>query len=225
MVTKPNPASTTLYSASQELESHAVRFIMAHKLIERQVIELKFDEMPEEVLELNPCETLPTLFDRGMVFYDLSVIMEYLDERFPFPPLLPVDPIEKAEKRLLIYRFTRADGCWYELVSKILTGSKKEADAARKTLNGNLLELLPLFSHKPYFKSETMTLVDVCIAPILWRLSLLGITVGEKARPITSYANRLFEKEGREWKNFFARVLELADKPKDERKLLLNQER
>ena len=196
MLSKPNTASTTLYSASQELESHAVRFIMAHKSIERQVIELEIDEMPEEVLELNPCETLHTLFDRGMVLYDLSVIMEYLDERFPFPPLLPVDPIEKAEKRLLIYRFTRADGCWYELVSKILNGSKKEADAARKTLNGNLLELLPLFSHKPYFKSETMTLVDVCIAPILWRLDLLGISLGEKAKPIKEYANRLFEKEG-----------------------------
>ena len=173
-----------------------MRFIMAHKSIEREVLELKFDEMPEEILELNPCQTLPTLFDRGMVLYDLSVIMEYLDERFPFPPLLPVDPIEKAEKRLLIYRFTRAEGCWYELVNSILSGSKKDADAARKTLNGNLIELLPLFSHKPYFKSESMTLVDVCIAPILWRLSLLGITLGEKARPITSYANRLFEKEG-----------------------------
>jgi RNA polymerase-associated protein len=131
-----------------------------------------------------------------MVLYDLAVIMEYLDERFPFPPLLPVDPIEKAEKRLLIYRFTRAEGCWYELVDTILNGGKKDANAARKTLNGNLIELLPLFSHKPYFKSETMTLVDVCIAPILWRLDLLGISLGEKAMPITAYANRLFEKEG-----------------------------
>ena len=165
--------------------------------IRDRVIELKFDEMPEEVLELNPCETLPTLFDRGMVLYDLSVIMEYLDERFPFPPLLPVDPIEKAEKRLLIYRFTRSEGCWYELVDKILHGAKKESDAARKTLHGNLIELLPLFSHKPYFKSETMTLVDVCIAPILWRLNLLGISLdGKKAKPIMEYANRLFEKEG-----------------------------
>ena len=180
MLSKPNPASTTLYSASQELESHAVRFIMAHKSIEREVVEVSFEEMPEEVLELNPCETLPTLFDRGMVLYDLSVIMEYLDERFPFPPLLPVDPIEKAEKRLLIYRFTRADGCWYELVNTILNGNKKEADAARKTLNGNLLELLPLFAHKPYFKSDTMTLVDVCIAPILWRLDVLGISLSER---------------------------------------------
>ena len=173
-----------------------MRFIMAHKSIEREVFELKFDEMPEEILELNPCQTLPTLFDRGMVLYDLSVIMEYLDERFPFPPLLPVDPIEKAEKRLLIYRFTRAEGCWYELVKTILNGNKKDADTARKTLYGNLIELLPLFSHKPYFKSETMTLVDACIAPILWRLDLLGITLDNKAKPITSYANRLFEKEG-----------------------------
>ena len=196
MLSKPNPASTTLYSASQELESHTVRFIMAHKSIEREVFELKFDEMPEEILELNPCQTLPTLFDRGMVLYDLSVIMEYLDERFPFPPLLPVDPIEKAEKRLLIYRFTRSEGCWYELVGAILNGSKKSADAARKTLNGNLLELLPLFAHKHYFKSDTMTLVDVCIAPILWRLDILEITLGEKAKPIALYANRLFEKEG-----------------------------
>ena len=196
MLFKPNPASTTLYSAPQELESHAVRFIMAHKSIEREVFELKFDEMPEEILELNPCQTLPTLFDRGMVLYDLSVIMEYLDERFPFPPLLPVDPIEKAEKRLLLYRFTRAEGCWYELVKIILNGNKKNADAARKTLNGNLIELLPLFDHKPYFKSETMTLVDICIAPILWRLGLLGITLEKKAKPITAYANRIFEKEG-----------------------------
>ena len=196
MLNKPNPASTTLYSASQELESHTVRFIMAHKSIEREVLELKFNEIPEEVLELNPCQTLPTLFDRGMVLYDLSVIMEYLDERFPFPPLLPVDPIEKAEKRLLIYRFTRSNGCWYSLVDLILNGNKKAADEARKTLHGNLIELLPLFSHMPYFKSETMTLVDMCIAPILWRLNLLGITLDDKSKPIASYASRLFEKEG-----------------------------
>ena len=196
MLSKPNPASTTLYSASQELESHAVRFVMAHKSIEREVLELKFDEMPEEIIELNPFQTLPTLFDRGMVLYDLSVVLEYLDERFPFPPLLPVDPIEKAEKRLLIYRFTRAEGCWYELVDSVLNGNKKNADAARKTLNGNLVELLPLFAHKPYFKSDSMTLVDVCLAPILWRLRILEITLEEKAKPLKAYANRLFEKDG-----------------------------
>ncbi|HAD99500.1 MAG TPA: glutathione S-transferase [Gammaproteobacteria bacterium] len=195
MLTKPNPASTTLYASAEEMESHAVRFIMAEKNIEREVVNLKIDQMPEEILELNPCQTLPTLFDRGMVLYDLSVITEYLDERFPFPPLLPVDPIEKAEKRLLIFRFTRSTGCWYELVNTIQTGSKKEANEARKILSSNLIELIPLFAYQPYFKSDVMTIVDACLAPLLWRLKKLNIDLGAKAKPIHDYAKRLFSKD------------------------------
>lgn len=177
------------------MASHAVRFIMAEKKIEREVINLKIDQMPEEILELNPCQSLPTLFDRGMVLYDLSVITEYLDERFPFPPLLPVDPIEKAEKRLLIFRFTRSAGCWYELVDTIQTGNKKGADKARKILSSNLIELVPLFAHQPYFKSDDMTIVDACLAPLLWRLKKLDIELGAKAKPVYDYAKRLFSRE------------------------------
>ncbi len=195
MLTKPNPSSTTLYASAEEMESHAVRFIMAEKNIEREVVNLEIDQMPEEILELNPCQSLPTLFDRGMVLYDLSVITEYLDERFPFPPLLPVDPIEKAEKRLLIFRFTRSEGCWYELVNTIQTGSKKEATAARKILSSNLIELIPLFAYQPYFKSDNMTIVDTCLAPLLWRLKKLDIDLGTKAKPIHDYAKRLFSKD------------------------------
>jgi len=195
MLTKPNPSSTTLYASADEMESHAVRFIMAEKNIEREVVNLKVDEIPEEILELNPCQSLPTLFDRGMVLYDLSVITEYLDERFPFPPLLPVDPIEKAEKRLLIFRFTRSDGCWYELVNTIQTGSKKQANEARKILSSNLIELIPLFAYQSYFKSDNMTIVDACLAPLLWRLKKLDIDLGVKAKPIHDYAKRLFSKD------------------------------
>lgn len=195
MLTKPNPASTTLYCSAEEMESHCVRFIMAEKAIEREVFNLNIEEMPEEILELNPCETLPTLFDRGMVLYDTSVVTEYLDERFPFPPLLPVDPIEKAEKRLLIFRFTRAPGCWYELVKTIEQGSKDEASKARNILKSSLIELIPLFAYKPYFKSDDMTMVDACLAPLLWRLKKLEIDLGAKAKPIHEYANRMFSKE------------------------------
>ncbi len=196
MLTKPNPASTTLYSSPKEMESHVIRFIMAEKSIERDVVNLADnDEMPEEVLELNPIQSLPTLFDRGMVLYDLSVILEYLDERFPFPPLLPVDPIEKAEKRLLIFRFTRAPGCWFELVDTIENGSKKDADEARKTLKSNLIELTPLFAFQPFFKSEEMSAVDACLAVLLWRLKKLDIDLGAKSKPIMDYANRLFNKD------------------------------
>lgn len=195
MLTKPNPASTTLYTAVDEMESHAVRFIMAEKNIEADITNVSLEQIPEDILELNPCQMLPVLFDRGMVLYDLSVVSEYLDERFPFPPLLPVDPIEKAEKRLLIFRFTRAEGCWYDLVNTIQTGNKTAANKARKMLNSNLIELIPLFSYQPFFKSEEMTIVDICLAPLLWRLKKLNINLGAKGKPVNDYAKRLFKKD------------------------------
>ena len=193
MQTKPNPASTTLYTSDEEMESHAIRFIMAEKNIDREVLNLKVDKMPEEILELSPGQMLPILFDRNMVLYDLSVIAEYLDERFPFPPLLPVDPIKKAEKRLLIFRFTRAKDCWYDMVKTIQTGNKKAANKARKTLASSLIELTPLFEYQNYFKSDEMSIVDACLAPLLWRLKTLDINLNSK--PINDYAKRLFNKE------------------------------
>ncbi len=195
MLLKPNPASTTLYSAPSEMESHMVRFIMAEKNIEREVLNVQMEKMPEEILELTPYQTFPILFDRGIVLYDLSVIIEYLDERFPFPPLLPIDPIKKSEKRLLLFRFTRAPDCWYSLVNTIQTGKKKESDEARKILSSSLIELIPLFDSQPYFSSDNMTIIDTCLAPLLWRLKHLGIKLGPKAQPITRYANKLFAKE------------------------------
>lgn len=195
MLSKPNPSSTILYSSAGEMESHIVRFIMAEKNIEREVANLKTEEIPEEILDLTPYPTLPTLFDRGIVLYDLSVIMEYLDERFPFPPLLPVDPIEKSEKRLLIFRFTRAANSWFELANTIETGAKKDADNARKTLKSSLIELVPLFAHQPFFKSDDMTIVDTCLAVLLWRLKKFDIDLGKPGKAVTDYANRLFARE------------------------------
>ncbi|MBA5248819.1 MAG: glutathione S-transferase [Gammaproteobacteria bacterium] len=195
MTNKPNPSSTILYSSDNEMESHVVRFIMAEKNIEREVVTAEVDKMPEEILELSPCESLPTLFDRGIVLYDLSVIMEYLDERFPFPPLLPVDPIEKSEKRMLIFRFTRATGSWFELAKIIQTGNEKEAVAARKMLKSGLIELVPLFEYKPFFKSDGMTIVDACLAVLLWRLKSLGINLGAPGKAVNNYGKRLFARK------------------------------
>ncbi|CAC9607719.1 Stringent starvation protein A [uncultured Gammaproteobacteria bacterium] len=192
MTSKPNPSSTILYSSNDEIESHVVRFIMAEKNIEREVAILEAEKIPEEILELSPSQTLPTLFDRGIVLYDLSVIMEYLDERFPFPPLLPVDPIEKSEKRLLIFRFTRASNSWFDQIKIIETGNKKEVNAARAFLKNSLIELVPLFEYKPFFKSDDMTIVDACLAALLWRLKKLDINLGVPGKAVTDYANRLF---------------------------------
>ncbi|CAB5495111.1 glutathione S-transferase N-terminal domain-containing protein [Bathymodiolus thermophilus thioautotrophic gill symbiont] len=192
MISRPNPSSTILYSSNDEIESHTVRFIMAEKNIEREVVVLEVEKMPEEILERSPGQTLPTLFDRGIVLYDLSVIMEYLDERFPFPPLLPVDPIEKSEKRLLIFRFTRASDSWFKQVKIIETGNEKEANAARKLLKNSLIELVPLFEYKTFFKSDDMTIVDACLATLLWRLKKLDIDLGAPGKAVTKYANHLF---------------------------------
>lgn len=192
---KPNSSSTTLYSSAQSINCHAVRFIMEHKSIEKEIIIVNAEEMPANILELNPYQDMPTLFDRNMVIYDLMVIIEYLDERFPFPPLMPVDPIKKSEKRLLLYRFTRAKNCWYDLAQTILTGNKKNANQARQSLKNSLIELTPLFAHQPYFKSDKMTLVDACLAPILWRLDLLEIDLSS-AKPIMQYKNRIFAENG-----------------------------
>ncbi|KAA0446101.1 MAG: glutathione S-transferase [Candidatus Thioglobus sp.] len=196
MTNKPNPSSTILYSSEDDMPSHAVRFIMAEKNIEREVVILDANKkMPEEVLDKSPSQSLPTLYDRGTVLYDLSVIMEYLDERFPFPPLLPVDPIEKSEKRQLVFRFTRAAGSWFEQVKIMETGSKKAAAAAKKSLKNSLIEISPLFESKPFFKSDDMTIVDACLAPLLWRLKKLGIDLGKPGKAASDYGNRLFAKE------------------------------
>jgi RNA polymerase-associated protein len=192
---KPNPSSTILYSSADEIESHVVRFIMAEKNVERDVVILESKKMPEEILERSPGQTLPTLFDRGIVLYDLSVIMEYLDERFPFPPLLPVDPIEKSEKRLLIFRFTRATDSWFKQANIIETGNDDEADIARKALKNSLIELVPLFEYKSFFKSDNMTIVDACLAVLLWRLKKLGVNLGVPGKAVTEYANRLFARD------------------------------
>lgn len=196
MISKPNPSSTILYSSADDMESHAVRFIMAEKNIEREVITLGIDKIPEEILERSPShQTLPILFDRGIVLYDLSVIMEYLDERFPFPPLLPIDPIEKSEKRLLIFRFTRSTDSWFEQARIIETGDKKESDTARKILKNSLIELVPLFEYKPFFKSNDMSIVDACLAVLLWRLKKLDIGLGAHGKVIADYAKHLFARD------------------------------
>lgn len=195
MLKKPNPSETVLYSAPNSLESHAIRFIASEKDLECQVEHTDFDGMPEELIAYNPTQTMPTLFDRDLILYDMTVIMEYLDERFPFPPMLPIDPIDKAEKRTLIYRFTRAQGNLYQLADDVLHGSKKKSSDAKKILTNIFVDLVPLFEYKPFFKSDTLGAVDAILAPILWRLNLMDIIIPKSASAVIDYANRIFAME------------------------------
>jgi RNA polymerase-associated protein len=181
----------TLYSDPADHYCHRVRLVLAEKNITYEVEDIDPLNVPEEVMELNPYGSLPTLVDRDLRLYESRIIMEYLDERFPHPPLLPVDPGSRSTSRLLMYR---VDNDWYRLMDIIMSG-KKEVSKARKELRESLISTSPVFSAKPYFMSDEFTLVDCSIAPLLWRLQELGVELPANAKGIHEYSKRIFEKE------------------------------
>ena len=181
----------TLYSDALCPQSHRTRIVLAEKDITVDIIYVDSQTMPEDLSELNPYNSVPTLVDRELVLYDARVIMEYLDERFPHPPLMPVDPVSRAKSRLALHHIERD---WYSLVDSIHSLSERKAMAARKLMRESLLSSIEVFKAKPFFLSDEFSLVDCSIAPILWRLPSFGIEFPIKANPIKKYAERLFSR-------------------------------
>ena len=181
----------TLYSDPANPYCHRVRVVLAEKNITFEIQDIDPLNMPEELMELNPYGSLPTLVDRDLRLYESRIIMEYLDERFPHPPLLPVDPVSRSTSRLLMYRVDRD---WYRLMDIILE-SKKDAAKARKELRESLIATAPVFAAKPFFMSDEFTLVDCAIAPLLWRLPMLGVEIPATAKGLYNYASNLFKRE------------------------------
>jgi len=179
----------TLFSDPSCPQSHRTRIVVAEKDITVDVIHIDPDEKPEDLSDLNPYNSVPTLVDRDLVLYDARVIMEYLDERFPHPPLMPVDPVSRARSRLALYHVERD---WYDLIPDLTAGSDRKASAARKVLRESLLSSVDIFRAKPFFLSDEFTLVDCCVAPILWRLEHFGVDLPAQAKPIKQYADRIF---------------------------------
>ncbi|MEY4762839.1 MAG: hypothetical protein RLZZ200_2695 [Pseudomonadota bacterium] len=184
-----SPAVMTLFSSPTDSASHRTRIVLCEKGVEIDIVSVTPGRFPEDLLDLNPDHSLPTLVDRDLVLYDSRVIIEYLDERFPHPPLMPVDPVTRAQFRLALLRIERD---WYSLAGRITADGGKEADEARAQLRDLVLQSAPFFTVKPYFLSDEFSLVDASIAPILWRLQHLGIDLPADAAPLVKYANRLF---------------------------------
>jgi RNA polymerase-associated protein len=184
----------TLYSGALDIFSHRVRIVLAEKGVSVEVINTDVNDKDklEDLLELNPYGSAPTLVDRELVLYDANIIMEYLDERFPHPPLMPVYPVARAKTRLMIYRIDRE---WSELVRRIEGGKTADAQAASKELRNYLVKLAPVFNSSAYFLNEDFSLVDCCIAPILWRLPAWGIVLPPEAKAVKKYAERIFERD------------------------------
>ena len=199
----------TLFSPPDCPMSHAARLVLQEKAIVAEVEYYDPNNPPEELLELNPTSISPTLVERDLVLYDSRIIMEYLDERFPHPPLHQMDPVSRANARMLIKRF---DQDWFPLLDDVIAGDKK-AVRSKKLLRDNIVAAAPIFADRPFFMSEEFSLIDCALAPLLWRLPSLGIDISTPNNAITNYTQRIFNRPG--FKNSLSETeREMAEAPK-----------
>jgi len=182
----------TLFTLPDCINCHRVRIVLAEKDISVDIIEIDPDDMPSDLEQLNPYNTAPTLIDRDLVLYDARVIMEYLDERFPHPPLMPVDPVNRAHSRLALFRVERD---WYTLAHELENGNERKINSARQELRDGVISAAEVFEIKTYFLSDDFTLVDCTIAPILWRLPRYRIDLPPTAKPVMDYMDRVFSRD------------------------------
>jgi RNA polymerase-associated protein len=182
----------TLFSNPTCFYSHRTRLVLAEKNINIDIINVDGHNLPEDLLDLNPYHSVPTLVDRDLVLYDSRVIIEYLDERFPHPPLMPVDPVTRAQFRLALYRIERD---WYTLAEKIEEAAeRKQSTRARKILQESIVASSEVFAAKKFFLSDEFSLVDCSIAPILWRLPEYEIELSGAVQPIQRYMDEVFSR-------------------------------
>ncbi|MBU6200134.1 MAG: glutathione S-transferase N-terminal domain-containing protein [Xanthomonadaceae bacterium] len=182
----------TLYSSNDDAQCHRVRLVLAAKGVVYDLVPVTAKNPPEDLLDLNPYNSVPTLVDRDLVLYDTGVICEYLDERYPHPPLMPVDPLARARLRLACVRIERD---WMPLIATIRAGGRP-AETGRKRLREALLAAVPLFKASKFFLNPEISLADCLVAPILWRLPVLGVQLAREAKPVLDYGERMFASQG-----------------------------
>ena len=196
MVSISKRTSMALFSDPSDHYSQRVRIVLEEKGITAEVIEADRNNLTQDILDVSPYASLPVLVDRDVCLYDSVTLMEYLDERFPHPPLLPVYPVARANIRLYIKRIERD---WCTLFDQVFEGKLKEAQAKklRKNLKSLITGTIAIFKEKPFFMNEEFSLVDCCIAPILWRLPAVGIEIPNDAknRPINEYMKKVFTRK------------------------------
>jgi len=198
-----------LYSASENIGCHRVRFVLAEKGINVEIVDV--DTNPSaaaDLAELNPYNETPTLVDRDLLLHDAGVINDYLDERYPHPPLMPVDPVSRARLRLVHYRILRD---WYPLAYEIESSTPRKADKPRKQLKESIIAANELFKQGDYVLGDELSLVDCTLGPLFWRLPVYGISLGRPGVSVQGYIQRLISRPS------FKSSLTLA-----EREMILN---
>ena len=194
MVASPRMRNAlTLFSARDDVLCHRVRLVLAAKGVSYDLVPVDPTNPPEDLIDLNPYHSVPTLVERDLVLYSASVVTEYLDERYPHPPLMPVDPLSRARLRLAMLRLEHE---WVPHVQAIQYGNRQQAEAGRKRLRELILSALPLFKASKFFLNPEMSLADCALAPIIWRLPALGVQLPKEAKPVEDYGQRIFRHPG-----------------------------
>ena len=190
MATSPRMRNAlTLFSSVDDVLCHRVRLVLAAKGVTYDLIPVDPQNPPEDLIDLNPYHSVPTLVERELVLYAASVVSEYLDERYPHPPLMPVDPLSRARLRLAMLRIEHD---WVPQVQAIQLGNKQQAEAGRKRLKELLTAAVPLFKASKFFLNPEMSLADCAMAPIIWRLDALQVGLPKDGKAIEDYGNRIF---------------------------------
>ena len=187
-----NTTMMNLYSGTTDPFSHRCRIVLFEKGMDFQVIDVDLFNKPEDIAVINPYNRVPVLVDRDLVLYESNIINEYIDERFPHPQLMPPDPIMRARARQLLHTFE------LELFSHIdaLEKNPKGADKERAHVRDQLTQLAPMFAKQKFLLGDEFSMLDVAIAPLLWRLDHYGIDLGKAAAPLMKYAERIFSRQG-----------------------------
>ncbi len=183
-------STMALYSSETGLDSHRVRFVLAEKGINVDIVNVSIDESAAaDLAELNPYNQAPTLVDRDLVLYNAGVINDYLDERYPHPPLMPVDPVSRARLRLVHHRVQRD---WFSLAKEIESNPGKKSEQVCKQLKESIVAANELFRISNFLLGDELSLVDCSLGPLFWRLSHYGIRLGKPGASVEAYAHRIF---------------------------------
>ncbi len=181
----------TLYSGTTDPYSHRCRIVLFEKGMDFQVIDVDLANKPEDLAVINPHNTVPVLVERDLVLEQANIINEYIDERFPHPQLMPADPVMRARARLFLYNFEEQ---LFDHIKDLESDNQKLADKARATIRDNLTQIVPLFTKQEYILGDDFSMLDVAIAPLLWRLGHYGIELPKQAAPLLKYAERIFSR-------------------------------
>ena len=181
----------TLYSATTCPFSHRCRIVLYEKGMDFQIIDVDLHNRPEDLAVMTPNGRVPILVERDLILYESNIINEYIDDRFPHPQLMPADPIMRARARLFLYRFEKE---LFSQIDNLDSASQQKSDKARVLVRDNLTMIAPVFNKQKFMLGDEFSMLDVAIAPLLWRLDHYGIQLPKQAAPLLKFAERLFSR-------------------------------